>query len=208
MTDLFEVMNSSPEEETPATPEPEPAGEENQVLAEIPVEPDNEEMIEETGEETVEDDAAPAGGQPAEEEPETPKQGNVVEEDPYEFDKCLITIAMALMPDDGHPDGREVMVGVRNHQDEPVLAMYRLSDLMPLPDPVQQLIEQLKEQLPARSAKVAEKKAQAKEAEQKRKAARGKTVKAAAKKPEKPKPTTMNLFDVFDQPNQQEVQGD
>lgn len=135
--------------------------------------------------------------------PATQKQVNVVEEDPYEFDKCLITIAMALMPDDGNPDGRMVMLGVRNHQDEPILATVRLSDLMPLPDPIQQLIDQLKEQLPARSAKAAEKRAKAKEEEEKRKAARskstGKSTKAAApKKAEKPKPTTMNLFDMFD----------
>lgn len=136
--------------------------------------------------------------------PAAQKQVNVVEEDPYEFDKCLITIAMALMPDDGNPDGRMVVLGVRNHQDEPILATVQLSDLMPLPDPIQQLIDQLKEQLPARSAKAAEKRAKAKEEEEKRKAASsrstGKSTKAAApKKAEKPKPTTMNLFDMFDQ---------
>ena len=87
--------------------------------------------------------------------------------------------------------------------DEPILATVRLSDLMPLPDPIQQLLDRLKEQLPAKSAKAAEKKAKAKEEEEKQKAARskptGKSTKAAApKKPERPKPTSMNLFDMFD----------
>jgi len=79
----------------------------------------------------------------------------VVEEDVYEFGKCLITVAMGLLPDNGDPNGRLVMLGVRNHQDEPLLSTCRLNDLMPLPDPIQQLIEQLKEQLPARSEKAA-----------------------------------------------------
>lgn len=120
----------------------------------------------------------------------------------YEFDKCLITVAMGFMPDDGDPNGRLVMLGVRNHQDEPILSTCRLNDLMPLPDPIQQLIEQLKEQLPARSKKAAAKKAKAREDEEKRKAAGNKTktpVKTAPKKAEKPKPTSMNLFDMFDQ---------
>jgi cell division septation protein DedD len=105
------------------------------------------------------------------------------------------------MPDDGDPNGRLVMLGVRNHQDEPILSTCRLNDLMPLPDPIQQLLEQLKEQLPARSEKAVAKKAKAAEANKK---ASGtpkttSTPKTAPKKAEKPKPTSMNLFDMFDQ---------
>jgi hypothetical protein len=83
-----------------------------------------------------------------------------------------------------------------------ILFTCRLNDLMPLPDPIQQLIEQLKEQLPARSKKAVAKKAKAKNDEEKRKAAGNKiktSVKAAPQKAEKPKPTSMNLFDLFDQ---------
>jgi hypothetical protein len=83
-----------------------------------------------------------------------------------------------------------------------ILSTCRLNDLMPLPDPIQQLIGQLKEQLPARSEKAAAKKSKAREDEEKRKAAGNKTktpVKTAPKKVEKPKPTSMNLFDMFDQ---------
>jgi hypothetical protein len=83
-----------------------------------------------------------------------------------------------------------------------ILSTCRLNDMMPLPDPVQQLIEQLKEQLPARSEKAIAKKAKAKQDEEKRKTAGSKIktpVKAAPQKAEKPKPTSMNLFDMFDQ---------
>ena len=144
----------------------------------------------------------PVAASTATSQPAPQKPVNVVEEDVYEFDKCLITVAMGLMPDDGDPNGRLVMLGVRNHQDEPILSTCRLNDLMPLPDPIQQLIEQLKEQLPARSEKAAAKKAKAKQDEEKRKAAGNKIktpVKAAPQKAEKPKPTSMNLFDMFDQ---------
>ena len=141
--------------------------------------------------------ASPATSQPAPQKPV-----NVVEEDAYEFDKCLITVTMGFMPYDGDPNGRLVMLRVRNHQDEPVLSICRLNDLMPLPDPIQQLLEQLKEQLPARSEKAVAKKAKSKQDEEKRKSAGNKTktpTKAAPEKAEKPKPTNMNLFDMFDQ---------
>jgi hypothetical protein len=73
---------------------------------------------------------------------------------------------------------------------------------MPLPDPILQLLEQLKQQLPARSEKAAGKRAKAKEDEEKRKAAGSKIktpTKAAPQKAEKTKPTSMNLFEMFDQ---------
>jgi hypothetical protein len=94
------------------------------------------------------------------------------------------------------------MLGVRNHLDEPIFSTCRLNYLMPLPDPIQQLIEQLKEQLPARSEKAAGKKAKAKEEEEKRKAIGNKIktpVKTTPQKAERPKPTSMNLFEMFDQ---------
>jgi hypothetical protein len=156
---------------------------------------------EETAEEENSDTpAAPATSATTASQPAS-KPVNVVEEDVYEFDKCLISVAMGMLPDDGNPDGRLVMLGVRNHQDEPIFATCRLNDLAPLPDPIQQLLERLKEQLPARSEKAARKKA--KEEEQKRNAANSKAkttqAKAVPPKVEKPRPTSMNLFDIFDQ---------
>ena len=219
MDDLFDTLSGDPGGDSSKTPQPveEPAAEENQVLAEAAAEPEVEEGIEVAGEDAGLDGSpedtdgdepsgsgtSPTGANPTEKKPEVTKQVNVVEEDPYEFEKCLITVAMALMPDDGSPDGRMVMLGVRNHQDEPLLATCRLSDLMPLPDPVQQLLEQLKDQLPARSEKAAERKAKTEEAKKKlaskSKPAAKTPPPAKAKKAEKPTPTSMNLFDMFDQ---------
>ena len=219
MADLFDTLGGDPGGENSEMPQPmeEPAAEENQVLAEAAAEPEVEEGIEVAGEDAGLDGSpedtdgdepsgsgtSPTGANPTEKKPEVTKQVNVVEEDPYEFEKCLITVAMALMPDDGSPDGRMVMLGVRNHQDEPLLATCRLSDLMPLPDPVQQLLEQLKDQLPARSEKAAERKAKAEEAKKnsasKSKPAAKTPTPVKAKKAEKPTPTSMNLFDMFDQ---------
>jgi hypothetical protein len=219
MADLFDTLGANPRDESSETPQPveELAAKENQMLAEVVAEPDAEEVIEVAGEDTRPDyghddtdgdepsrsGASPTDANPAEKKPEVPKQVNVVEEDPYKFDQCLITVAMAMMPDDGSPDGRMVMLGVRNHQDAPILATCRLSDLMPLPDPVQQLLEQLKDQLPARSEKAAERKAKAEEAKKKpaskSKPAAKTPPPAKAKKAEKPTPTSMNLFDMFDQ---------
>ena len=135
------------------------------------------------------------------------KQGNVVEQDPYEFDKCLVSIAIALMPDDGNPEGRPVMLGVRNHQEEPLMGACRLSDLMPLPDPVQQLIDQLAADLPGRSERNAKRLKEKEEQEAKLKAAREKGKKTAGKerksspanKAKMETPASVNLFEMFDQ---------
>jgi cell division septation protein DedD len=218
VTDLFDTVGGG---ETFPDPEPaalEPAvAEKNQVLAEEEAAAEPEELAgavageESTEESEGESGENSAGGEipvaasgtasTATSQPAPQKPVNVVEEDAYEFDKCLITVAMGFMPDDGDPNGRLVMLGVRNHQDEPILSTCRLNDLMPLPDPIQQLLEQLKDQLPARSEKAVAKKAKAAEANKK---ASGtpkttSTPKTAPKKAEKPKPTSMNLFDMFDQ---------
>ena len=224
MTDLFDAVtggNTSPGPE-PAAPEP-VVEEKNQVLAEegAAAEPEEltrtvaeDEAAEESNKESTEEEsgenndgdelpAAASGTTSASTlQPAPQKPVNVVEEDVYEFGKCLITVAMGLLPDDGDPNGRLVMLGVRNHEDEPILSTCRLNDLMPLPDPMQKLLDQLKEQLPARSEKAVAKKAKSKQDEEKRKAAGSKTktpVKPIPQKAEKPKPTNMNLFDMFDQ---------
>ena len=224
MTDLFDTVTGENTSPNPEPAPPEPAFEDkNQVLAEegtaaepeeltgtvaedeAAEESDEESTEEENGENTAEGelpDAASVTTSGVTSQPVPQMPVNVVEEDVYEFDKCLITVAMGFLPDDGDPNGRLVMLGVRNHQDEPILSTCRLNDLMPLPDPIQQLIEQLKEQLPARSEKATAKKAKVKQDDEKRKAAGSKIktpTKPAPQKAEKPKPTSMNLFDMFDQ---------
>jgi hypothetical protein len=206
MQDLFDEIASPPEPEAPGIEDA--SAEESRVLAENPVEGGSEAAIEEmagvSGEnleapKTIEA-AKPTAAAPEKETPKAlPKQVNVVEEDPYDFEKCLVSIGIGLLPDDGHPDGRPVMLGIRNHQDEPLIRMCRLNDLMPLPDRVQQLLDQLKDELPARSERAAAKKKKAEAARCKSKTAIQKTAPPLqAKKVEKPRPASMNLFDMFD----------
>ena len=210
MSDLIDDLRKT--EAKGAEPPPE-EDQDSQVLAEVPAREEASQVEVKAQDEATEEeaqceepaesqetsgDAASAGEEDKKAEPSRPV--NVVEEDPYNFDKCLISIAMALMPDDGNPDGRRVMLGVRNHQDQPILATCRLNDLMPFPDQIQTLLERLKEDLPARSARAAEKKAKAEEEAKKRTAPRPKPAAKAAKpvKPAKAEATSMNLFEMFE----------
>lgn len=104
-----------------------------------------EDGIEDEAFETV---AATAAATPAA-IPVAAKPANPLLDDPYEFDQCTITVQMTMLPDDGHQDGREVMVGVRNHADQFIMGIFRLGEL-PMPDGINSLLDQLREQLPAR----------------------------------------------------------
>ena len=42
---------------------------------------------------------------------------NPVLADPYEFDQCTVAIQIVLLPSDADAHGREVVIGVRTHQD-------------------------------------------------------------------------------------------
>ena len=52
----------------------------------------------------------------------TPAQCAARVEEPYDFDRCTIQIGLQLLPDDGDPAGRPIVVGVRNHADAPVIS--------------------------------------------------------------------------------------
>jgi hypothetical protein len=69
---------------------------------------------------------------------------------PYDFDHCTVQIAIQLLPDDGDANGRMVVVGVRSHLDTPILRLVRLNELGSLPPPVNELLDALKAELPAR----------------------------------------------------------
>jgi hypothetical protein len=71
-------------------------------------------------------------------------------EDPYDFDHCTIQIGLQLLPDDGDPAGRAIVIGVRNHADAPIVALTRLATLGPLPQVVTELLERLRADLPER----------------------------------------------------------
>ncbi len=110
-----------------------------------------------------------------------------IEKQPYDFDHCTVQIAIQLLPDDGDANGRMVVVGVRSHLDTPILRLVRLSELGPLPPLVNELLDALKTELPARGQAAREAFEKKKEEKAKRKAgitasktSRGKKSKATA----------------------------
>jgi hypothetical protein len=112
-------------------------------------------------------------------------------EEPYDFDRCTIQIGLQLLPDDGDPAGRPVVVGVRNHADVPIVAFTRLSALGPLPQAVTELLDRLRAELPARKTAKEEaadrKKAEEEAAKARREAARAKPRSDAKSAPKKVK---------------------
>jgi len=99
-----------------------------------------------------------------------------IERQPYDFDHCTVQIAIQLLPDDGDPNGRPVVVGVRSHLDAPILRLVRWQEIGVLPPLVGELLDAVKGELPAREQS-------AREAFEKRKAekANRKAVVAAPK---------------------------
>ena len=116
-------------------------------------------------------------------------------EEPYDFDRCTIQIGLQLLPDDGDPAGRPVVVGVRNHADVPIVALTRLAKFGPLPQVVTELLDRLRADLPMRQ-KAHEETAARKKAEEdavraRREAARTKS-KVSSAKPAPKKVNTLN----------------
>jgi hypothetical protein len=108
-----------------------------------------------------------------------------LEKQPYDFDHCTVQIAIQLLPDDGDPNGRMVVGGVRSHLDVPILRLVRLNEIGALPPLVATLLDELKVELPAREQaareafeKKKEEKAKHKSAVTASKTARGKKTKA------------------------------
>ncbi len=73
-----------------------------------------------------------------------------IERQPYDFEQCTVQIAIQLLPDDGNPQGRMIVVGVRSHLDAPILRVVRLNELGGLPPIVNTLLDELISELPAR----------------------------------------------------------
>lgn len=98
-----------------------------------------------------------------------------LERDATDFDKATITVVLQLLPQDGHADGRLVLLGVKSHNLPPLTITRRFTQLTPLPDELAKLLTQwqhhYQEALAARTSKrVADKaKERAKEEERKRK---------------------------------------
>ncbi|SRR5258706_15732972 len=99
----------------------------------------------------AEEPAPTPAAQPENKTPAKPEKiVNPVLADPYEFDKCTVAIQIVLLPADGDPHGREVVIGVRTHQDTPIIRVFRL-DQVPFQSPITDLLEELKAQLPGRA---------------------------------------------------------
>ena len=126
---------------------------------------------------------------------------SVLEQQPYEFEKCTIQIAIQLLPDDGDAKGRPILLGLRSHLDAPIVQMLRLSELEPVPLALLALIEQLKSELPTREQAAKERLAKAQEEALRKnqmvKASgkRGKTTSAKPEPPPAPAPKPSVLTD-------------
>ena len=81
------------------------------------------------------------------------------EDEPYVAGHCTVTIALTLQPDDSHRDGRQVLIGVRSHDEAPLIGIARLNELQ-LPGEIVTLLEKYELELPARGQALAEKLAQ------------------------------------------------
>lgn len=72
------------------------------------------------------------------------------QEEPYIFEKCTVELHLTFKPDDGHPDGRIVIISASSHGDFPVSERIRESTLGELPPPLKELLEQLVADFPNR----------------------------------------------------------
>lgn len=106
------------------------------------------------------------------------------EDEPYLPGQCTVSIVLTLQPNDEHPDGRQVLIGVRSHDEEPLIGLARLNSLS-LPGEIVQLLERYEVSLPALGQAKAERETQEKakqeQAEARRKQAQAKKAAQGAK---------------------------
>lgn len=74
-------------------------------------------------------------------------------EEPYIFEKCTVELHLTFKPDDGHPDGRIVIISASSHGDFPVSGRIGESSLGELPPPLKELLEQLVADFPNRQVR-------------------------------------------------------
>jgi hypothetical protein len=113
----------------------------------------------EAGDPAQESGAAPA----ADSQPASAAVGEAQEAEPYDWERCTISLSVTLLPRDGDPRGRATLIGARTHDDTPIIACVRSPDIPALSGPLVELLDQLKGQLPARRAAAEERKRQAEE---------------------------------------------
>lgn len=81
------------------------------------IEEDDGEVVESSDEPTS--SSTPATPAP------TASKAVIVVDDPYEWDKCQITLTITYLPDDGNDQGRMVIFSGRTHMDTPVFHYFR-----------------------------------------------------------------------------------
>jgi hypothetical protein len=124
-----------------------------------------------------------------------PAKREATVEEPYDFDRCTIQIGLQLLPDDGDPAGRAVVIGVRNHADAPIVALTHLATLGPLPQIVTDLLDRLRADLPVRQ-RASEQAAARKKAEEEASRARREAARSRPKVSNaKPAPKKVNPLD-------------
>ncbi|MFB2935530.1 hypothetical protein ACE1B6_09635 [Aerosakkonemataceae cyanobacterium BLCC-F154] len=74
-------------------------------------------------------------------------------EEPYIFEECTVELHLTFKPDDGHPDGRIVIISASSHGDFPVSEKIRESSLGELPSPLKELLEKLVVDFPNRQVR-------------------------------------------------------
>jgi hypothetical protein len=82
--------------------------------------------------------------------------------EPYRWDDCTVSISITLLPETtGEAHERVALVGVRTHADAPLIRRLPAYEVLPLPPALTQLLDELREQLPARAAQYEERQTRA-----------------------------------------------
>ncbi len=105
--------------------------------------------------------------------------------EPYDFNQCTIQVSLQILPR-GEGTDRQVVIGVRNHQDAPIVRTASLSTLT-LPAILSDMLTQLESEMPTRKLLKDERELKEK-AEAEKKAAKSPAKKAAGKPAAPPQP--------------------
>ncbi|MGI9107351.1 MAG: hypothetical protein ACR2G4_14015 [Pyrinomonadaceae bacterium] len=85
-----------------------------------------------------------------------------IESEPYRWHECTVGINIQLIPDAVNKEHYETaIIGVRTHNDTPIIKRVAAKELLPLPECIKELIREMREQLPARDEHRAERLARA-----------------------------------------------
>ncbi|MEA3350952.1 MAG: hypothetical protein U9Q82_10050 [Chloroflexota bacterium] len=68
--------------------------------------------------------------------------------EPYNFDDATIDVAITLLPDDGHEDGRKMILGVRSHDAPPKTRISRIASLDDISPHLVSILDEWENHLP------------------------------------------------------------